>query len=686
MTLPDPHLIIIKLLVELKNTWRLPLQIEQECELFEKALGIESLRPRTYEELTTLCQQLWGKSPEEKEKIGKAFKQHFEKEIKPRLEKKNPEFNPPKTPSQPSTTSQSSPTDLPTTTESKTTEKYISGEVNLDEEVVAALPQLTKSEPHISKTDFIRTDEYFDLNRAQLTKGWASLRKSLRTGKETELDIPATVKTLCEENIAELVYRPCRENQVELLLLIDKGDSMTPFSLIGERLAETAEGIFKSLKVFYFRNSPRNALFADPELLEKHSLDKILTQLNSSRPHVLIFSDGGAREIIPSEVRINLIQNFIELLQPKVQQILWLNPLPKTDWLGTSAEKISKLPIPMFPFSVLGWQELLRMLRGKTVTPYPHRIDDDDTNFKRNNSILVPPLDKERLGILVPPLDKGGLRILVPPLDKGGLGGVEEYDIDDEETTLPRPDIDDRSLDALDEVLAEEERLNKYEEAIEILSEFAEDFPEYVNLAFHAAFPLAITPDLLYYFRENFLEIKDLPWIAVGNLLLSSLFESIGGKLYQMDSGLRHLLLKALKNRFGNERLNELSDALLSYLQQGLEETIADAEEIGEEPGWIALGYTQPTELAKQLAARLQKSLNATQEDKIKTASLTATFAEALPAEFQPLLKLARGVARQARGYEEGAQEIFRDLPPEIDIAGVKLKVPGGQKLPLKTA
>ncbi|MCL1472928.1 SUMF1/EgtB/PvdO family nonheme iron enzyme [Argonema antarcticum] len=615
MILDEPHL--IQFFLHLKNELGLPLQIE-DYKLLQKVWGIESLRPQNYDELKTRCQQLWGKTQKDQKKIGEAF----DKDIKPIFEREIQTAITEKQSSNPSNFSQSSQTDLPTETQPQNISKqngFIQENIDIDTKVVTAIPQ-----PKKPQQKYILNDEYFPLSRVQLVQGWRSLRKSLRRGKEDEVDIPGTVKRICQENIVELVYYPSRENQAELLLLIDQSDSMIPFYTIAERLVKTAEGIFKSCQVFYFRNSPRNALFHDPELLEKESLDKILIKLHSTKTQVLIFSDGGATEIIPSEVRVELIQKFVVSLESTVQQIVWLNPLPEKDWFGTSAEKISSL-VPMFPFSVLGWQEILQMLKGKTSGTF-------------------------------------------------------------QSATMARPEIivDDESSNALEDVLERESENNRHEEAIEILYDFADDFPAYLNLAFHGAFPLAITPDLLYYLRENF--VADLPWIAVPDLLLSRLFESIGGKLYQMDSGVRHLLLKALKIRFGNDRLNELSEALLVYLQQGLEESIADAEELGENPDWIALGYTKPTELAKQLAQKLEKSLTSKNENKIKTASLVATFAEPLAElEFQPLLKLARGLARQGRGYEEGAQEIFEQLPVELNIEGVKLKVPGKRGIPLET-
>ena len=615
MTPNDPHL--IQFFFELKTS-DLPLQFD-DYKLLQKAWALESLRPKDYPELKKLCQQLWGKTKEEQEKIGRAFDEkltpHLATEIRENLTK---------TLSKPSTSSPATKPDLPTQTQSQNqTKPNLSIEQTIDMEVGIAVPQSTTPQPNTAQQTFILNDEYFPLTRAQLIQGSRSLRTSLRGGNdsESEIDFDATINRICQENIAEFVYRPSRVNQAELLLLIDQSDSMTPFHLIAERLRETAlaSKTFKSLKIRYFRNSPKDALFQDPDLLKKQPLDQILPKLHPTRTRVLIFSDAGATTPIINEVRIELIKNFLSKLKTTVRQIVWLNPLPQEDWFGTTASKIAD-QVPMFPFSVLGWRELWQNLRGQPV---------NTSNFKEL------------------------------PLEIS---------------------IDYHSLDCLEEVLDDEKDKEQYHDAIETLSQFTEDFPGYCNLAYHGAFPLAITPHLLYYLRENF--VQELPWITVPDLLFSPLFQSIGGKLYQMDSTVRHLLLKALKNRFGNERLKQLSDALLFYLDQGLTESLVEAEDLGENPEWIALGYTQPNELAKQLALKLKQSFEGKKEDKIKTASLTATFAEPLAEEgFEPLLKLARGLARQARGYEEGAQEIFQQLDPELNIEGVSLIVPGARQL-----
>lgn len=104
---------------------------------------------------------------------------------------------------------------------------------------------------------------------------------------------------------------------------------------------------------------------------------------------------------------------------------------------------------------------------------------------------------------------------------------------------------------------------------------FGKRFGEaHLYLAYHAAFPLALTPDLLYRLWANFQrdihgEVLNIPWIAVADLLLSSLCDEVGHELYEMEKEVRNVLLSELKAnpRFGTERINELSDFLLAYVQ-----------------------------------------------------------------------------------------------------------------------
>src|SRR5947209_2129315 len=118
----------------------------------------------------------------------------------------------------------------------------------------------------------------------------------------------------------------------------------------------------------------------------------------------------------------------------------------------------------------------------------------------------------------------------------------------------------------------------------------------HLYLAQHAAFPLALTPDLLYRLWANFPrtisgEPLKFPWVAVADLLLSSLCDEVGHELYEMNVTVRNVLLGDLKadTKFGDQRITELSDFLLIYVQQQLNSSDPHIRDFARVQQWTAL-------------------------------------------------------------------------------------------------
>lgn len=217
------------------------------------------------------------------------------------------------------------------------------------------------------------------------------------------------------------------------------------------------------------------------------------------------------------------------------------------------------------------------------------------------------------------------------------------------------------------------------------LQAFARRFGKaHLDLACHAAFPLALTPELLYCLRENFQ--PQAPWIAVADILLS-LCDSVGYELYELEPEVRHELITTLKQDFGKERLYKLSDFMVAYIRQKLstnEQTNYRADEdLGAAPHWTALAYIKPEQASHDIAEALKKALaKQNPTDWVKLTSLIESYADTDPlieSGFQPLLVLARGWDAKARGETETAAAEFEKLglPGEqIEIAGVNFKIP----------
>jgi hypothetical protein len=216
--------------------------------------------------------------------------------------------------------------------------------------------------------------------------------------------------------------------------------------------------------------------------------------------------------------------------------------------------------------------------------------------------------------------------------------------------------------------------------AVKRVEGFAKQFGEaHRNLARHAAFPLSLTPDLLYQIWANF--VPEAPWEAVAHLLLSRLCRQVGYEMYEMDISDRNLLLRELKKQFGQEKLDELAEFLLDYVAQRLTDDDPDTQDLAEAQEWTALAYTKPNKLARELAEAL--SARVKQEDLtevFRLASLVETFWEPLvQSGFEPLLIYADGMTTFVCGNREGAAAQFAKLPVQkgqIEIAGVTLDIP----------
>jgi CHAT domain len=203
--------------------------------------------------------------------------------------------------------------------------------------------------------------------------------------------------------------------------------------------------------------------------------------------------------------------------------------------------------------------------------------------------------------------------------------------------------------------------------------------------ACHAAFPLALTPDLLYKLWANFQRdihgfVLGIPWVAVADVLLSSLCDEVGRELYEMDTAVRNSLLNRLKEdeNFGQQRINELSDFLLVYVRQQLQSNDQEVRDFAQAQRWTALAYTRPSEAARELTLALKNAYQQDRSEVVRMASLVETFAEPL-AEFEPLLVYAREIGKFAPSASVGAvTEVSKASNNVVGIKTVILTIGDG--------
>ncbi|MEH2306608.1 hypothetical protein [Nostoc sp.] len=234
-------------------------------------------------------------------------------------------------------------------------------------QVAQAVLQVTSTNIEIAYSRFILTTEYFPVTKRQMKQIWRYLRRPVREGLQTELDVEATVNLIGHQGlILEPVLVPPRVNQSELLLLIDQDGSMVPFHQLSQRLAETASrgGRLGKSGIYYFHNCPIEYLYHDRYHQKAKSIIDVVNDISSDRTAVLICSDAGAARGGYNEERYKLTKEFITHLKQRVRYVAWLNPMPRKRWYHTTAGEIAHL-LPMFELNREGLQDAIHVLRGK---------------------------------------------------------------------------------------------------------------------------------------------------------------------------------------------------------------------------------------------------------------------------------------------------------------------------------
>lgn len=236
-------------------------------------------------------------------------------------------------------------------------------------QVAQVVLQATSRNEEILYNRFILTTEYLPVTERQMKQIWRYLRRPVREGPRTELDVETTVKQIGHQGLLlEPVLLPRRVNRAELLLLIDQDGSMVPFHEMSYRLATTSwrGGRLGKSGIYYFHNCPIEHLYHDRNYQEPELVSDIITHSCSNRTAVLIYSDAGAARGGYSEERYELTKKFLAQLKQKVRYIAWLNPMPKKRWLGTTSGEIARL-VPMFEVNRRGLQDAVNVLRGRST-------------------------------------------------------------------------------------------------------------------------------------------------------------------------------------------------------------------------------------------------------------------------------------------------------------------------------
>lgn len=176
--------------------------------------------------LSATCKTLWVKSEEDEH----LFNYHFEKVVGDRFSERPSETE---NPSKPEAVTESEEP-IPATPKAKEFNELIAVEDEM--QIAEAVRVNDRVREALGDREFPSTDEYFPVTRRQMKNSWRYLRRALREGPATDVDIEATVAQIADRGIMlEPVLLPSRANQTELLLLVDRKGSMVPFQALADQ-------------------------------------------------------------------------------------------------------------------------------------------------------------------------------------------------------------------------------------------------------------------------------------------------------------------------------------------------------------------------------------------------------------------------------------------------------------------
>ena len=236
------------------------------------------------------------------------------------------------------------------------------------EQGVALKEEQAQSESMLSHP-YILSDAYHPINERDMRQSWRFLRQPLATGLTDELDIHQTIRQFARDGfLSNVYYHKTYEDKLKLLLLIDYKGSMVAFHTLAQQLIDTVQQAEhrRHIQVCYFHDVPKKHLFLNMARTKAIQKEKLLQQVSAKQTRVLIFSDAGAARGKTELARIDDTWDFLDELLPKVRQMVWLNPVPRQRWEGTTAEEIAAIT-PMFEINQQGFRAAIRHLRGKSA-------------------------------------------------------------------------------------------------------------------------------------------------------------------------------------------------------------------------------------------------------------------------------------------------------------------------------
>ncbi|MGN0157138.1 MAG: VWA containing CoxE family protein [Lachnospiraceae bacterium] len=196
---------------------------------------------------------------------------------------------------------------------------------------------------------------------------------------KTELDINGTIDKTCNNGgCLQIVMEKPRKNAVKLLLLMDSGGTMIPYSSLLNELFQSVNksNHYKDVKVYYFHNCIYSKLYNTPECENGDWIDTewMFRNLDSDYKVIIVGDAAMAPEELYSENGNYRGPNgglsgweWLNLLKRHYKKVVWLNPkmaVGRAPW--REAETAIKELLPMYRLTVDGLnQAMVKLMSNK---------------------------------------------------------------------------------------------------------------------------------------------------------------------------------------------------------------------------------------------------------------------------------------------------------------------------------
>jgi len=220
-----------------------------------------------------------------------------------------------------------------------------------------------------------RDDRVMD-NR-QFTQALRKLRQfsSRLDIPETELDLDGTVNKTCNNGgCLEIVMQKPRKNAVKLLLLMDSGGTMIPYTTLLNDLFQSVHksNHYKDVKAYYFHNCIYSKLYKTPECENGDWVDTdwVFRNLDSDYKVIIVGDAAMAPEELYSDTGNYRGPNgglsgyeWLKLVKRHYKKVVWMNPKMApghAPW--REAETAVKALFPMYKLTVDGLNQAMTKL------------------------------------------------------------------------------------------------------------------------------------------------------------------------------------------------------------------------------------------------------------------------------------------------------------------------------------